>query len=474
MVGSGPNGLAAAVVLARAGVTVRVYEGAATPGGGARTEELTLPGFRHDSCSAVHPLALASPFFRAFGLAERVSFVTPEISYAHPIAPDRVGLAYRDLARTAAELGRDGPAWRALFGPLLAQVDEVAEFTGSAPLNFPRHPFTAARLGARILEQAGPLGGLRFRDELAPALLAGVGAHAMAPLPSFMAASAAMVLGLHAHARGWPLPIGGSQAITDALVRDLEASGGRVITGSWIEDLSELGSVAITILDTSAGAAARIAAAALPDRYRRKLLRQRHGNGAFKLDIATSAPIPWADSRLAAAGTLHLGGTAAQIAAAAGEIARGRDTGQGLLLVSQPTLFDPSRAPPDRHLVWAYTHVPRGSNVDHTEGLLSRIEEHAPGFRDTVLATAARTTSDLEAYNPNYVGGDIAAGAADFVQLLRRPVASPNPWRTPVRGLYLASAATAPGPGVHGMAGWHAARTALHDILGVAPPPLAG
>ncbi|CAN5538675.1 NAD(P)/FAD-dependent oxidoreductase [soil metagenome] len=474
VVGAGPNGLAAAVVLARAGLSVRVYEREDTIGGGARTEELTLPGFLHDVCSAVHPQALASGFFRAFELEKRVRFVVPEISYAHPLDGGRSGIAWRDLDRTADGLGADGAAWRSLLGPLVRHADQIAQFAGSQVLQLPRHPLTLARLGVRILEQ-GTLGwDRRFRQDLAPAMLTGVMAHAIRPVPSLATAAAGLVLATTGHARGWPIPIGGSRSIVDALAADLVAHGGEIVTGVEITSIDELPAAKVVLFDVTPRALSRIAGDRLPDGYRRALDRFRYGNAVAKVDFALSGPVPWTDARLADAATLHVGGTRREMSRSEADVAAGRHPDDPYVLVSQPSPFDPSRAPAGSHVLWAYTHVPRGSTEDRTEAITAKIERYAPGFRDTILASASRTAVEVERHNPNYVGGDIAGGDVTIAQLLARPVLSPTPWRTAARGLYLCSSSTPPGPAVHGLAGYYAAMTALRDEFGVTRRPHLG
>lgn len=471
VVGSGPNGLAAAVTLARAGLSVRVFERNDTIGGGTRTLELTLPGFRHDLCSAVHPLGLASGFFRAFGLDRRIRFEVPELSYGHPLDGGRAGLAWRDLERTAAGLGVDGPTYRRLFAPLARRADEVARFTGSSLVGVPRHPLTTLRFGLRALWQGGPTWNAGFADEVAPAMVTGVAAHAILPLPSLGAAGGALALGAYAHGRGWAIPVGGSQAIADALVADLVAHGGEVVTGVEVRSLGDLPPARAVLLDVGARGLAAIAGDRLPPRYVETLERVRIGNAVAKVDFALAEPVPWANAELRRAGTLHLGGTRAEIAAAENAVARGRHPDAPYVLVSQPSVFDPTRAPDGRHVLWAYTHVPRGSGVDRTEAVTAQIERFAPGFRDTILAVAGSTAVDVEAHDPNYVLGDIASGEPNLLQLVRRPVLSRDPWRTPAEGVYLASAAAVPGPGVHGLAGWYAARSALRHEFGITRMP---
>lgn len=471
VVGSGPNGMAAAVTMARAGLAVRVYERNPTIGGGARSAELTLPGFVHDVCSAVHPMALASGFFRSFGLARRIELVTPELSYAHPLDGGRAGLAYRDIEATAELLGVDGAAWLALMGPLAAAADEVAQFAGSPLLRIPAHPLTATRFGLRSLEQGSPLWNLRFRGDVAPAMLTGVAAHSIRPMPSLSTAGAALSLGAYAHGRGWPIPRGGSQAIIGALADDLRAHGGEIVTDAPVGDLDELPAARAMLLDVSPDSLIALAGRRLPRRYIDALRRYRFGNAVAKVDYALSGPVPWTNAALSRAGTLHVGGTRAAIAASEKEVAAGRHPDDPYVLVSQPSPFDGSRAPAGQHVLWAYTHVPRDSTADQTEAITRQIERFAPGFRDLIRATSSRTAVDLENHNPNYVGGDIAAGSTSLLQLARRPTWSLNPWATPARGVYLCSSSTPPGPGVHGLAGWYAARRALATEFGISSPP---
>lgn len=471
VVGAGPNGLAAAVTLARAGLAVRVYEREATIGGGSRTAELTLPGFAHDVCSAVHPLALASRFFRRFGLAERIELRVPELSFGHPLDGGRAGLAWRDLDRTVEGLGRDGTAYRRLMGPLVARADRVAQFVGSSLLQVPRHPITVARFGLRALELGSPAADLRFADEEAPGMLTGVAAHAIRRMPSLATAGTALSLTAHAHARGWPVPVGGSQRIVDALADDLRAHGGEIVTDVEVGSLDELPSARAVLFDTTPRALLRIAGDRLPDAYRRRLRRFRYGAGAAKVDFALSGPVPWANPDLARAGTVHVGGTRAEIARGEADVAAGRHPDSPYVLVAQPSVVDDTRAPAGSHTLWTYTHVPSGSTLDRTEAVIRQLERFAPGFRDVVLASASKTAAQMEAENPNYVGGDIAGGAAGLRQLVARPVFSTDPWRTPTDGLYLCSSSTVPGPGVHGLSGYYAARSALRHGFGILTPP---
>ncbi|MGZ8803766.1 MAG: phytoene desaturase family protein, partial [Microbacterium sp.] len=372
------------------------------------------------------------------------------------------------------ELGRDGAAYRRRIAPLARRSLEVAQFTGSNLLQSPRHPLTAGIFSARTLEQGTPLWNLRFRDEAAPAMITGVAAHAIVHQPSLVGAGAGLALQAHAHARGWPIPRGGTQAIIDALVADLIAHGGDVVTDTEVRSLDELPSARTVILDVTPRALLRIAGDRLPARFRRGLSRFRYGNAAAKVDFALSGPVPWSDSRVAQAGTVHLGGSRRDIARAENDVAHGRHATEPYVLVSQPSGLDPTRAPAGGHTLWTYTHVPAGSPVDQQEAVIRTIERHAPGFRDLILASHSVSAAEMPAQNPNYVGGDISAGAATLSQLLRRPVLSRDPWRTPAAGVYLCGASTVPGPGVHGLSGWYAALSALrHDFGDLTAPSLA-
>lgn len=466
VVGAGPNGLAAAVTLARAGLRVRVYERADQAGGGAATRELTLPGFRHDVCSAVHPLAFESRFFREFGLRDRVDFVTPELSYAQPLDGGRSALAYRDLTRTREGLGPDGRAYESLMGPLVRHATRVADFTGSPLLRIPPDPVIAASFGLRALEQGTRAWNARFRGDLAPALLTGVAAHTILSQPSVAAAGAGLALGAYAHARGWPIPIGGSQAIVDAMADDLRAHGGEIVLDHDVTSLAALPAARVRMLDVTPRALLRLAGDDLPTRYRRALESFRYGGAVAKVDFALREPVPWRDPAIRDAGTVHVGATRAEMAAAENAVHRGRLPERPYVLVSQPSRFDPTRAPGGQHTLWTYTHVPAGSTADRREAVISQIERFAPGFRETILAMNSRTAVDVERHNPNYPGGDIAAGAPTMWQMIRRPVLAADPWRTPIPGVYLASASAPPGPGVHGLAGWFAARSALRHEFG--------
>ncbi|RKR73292.1 phytoene desaturase family protein [Frondihabitans australicus] len=474
VVGAGPNGLAAAVILARAGLSVRVLERNDTIGGGARTAELTLPGFRHDVCSAVHPMGAASGFFRRFELDRRIRMLPPDLSYAHPLDDGRAGLAYRDLQQTVVGLGVDGRSYEALLGGLVDRDDQLAQFSLSTLLQVPRHPATIAAFGLAMLDQGMPWWNERWHGDEAPAMLAGVMAHAIRPLPSLSASAAGLALAVHAHARGWPLPAGGSQSIVDAMADDIRAHGGTIETGVEVTSLDEVAGARAVILDVTARALAVLGGDRWPAWYARALRRFRYGNAASKVDFALSEPVPWRNAEVRRSPTVHLGGDRAAVARAEREVARGRHAEEPFVLAVQPGAVDESRAPAGKAVLWTYSHVPRDSDIDQTEVIASQIERYAPGFRDTILASSHRTARDLENYDPNYIGGDIASGAPSVKQLIARPVVDTDPWRTPIKGVYLGSSSTPPGPSVHGLGGAYAARSALRHEFGITELPHLG
>ncbi|MEV0709008.1 phytoene desaturase family protein [Nocardia aurea] len=472
VVGSGPNGLAAAVILARAGLAVEVYEAEPSAGGGSRTVELTLPGFRHDLCAGAHPMASASPFFRAFDLpAHGVELLTPEVSYAHPLDGGRAGVAWRDLDRTVEGLGRDGAAWRGLFAPMVRHWEAVVELAMSDLRRLPRDPVTAARFGLRVVEQGTPLWNLRFDDEPAASMLTGIATHAITPPRAIPAAGAGMLLGTLAHAGGWGLPRGGSQAIPDALIAELERLGGRVHTDHRIDSLDEFPDETV-LLDLSPAELIRIGGHRLPDRYADRLRDFRYGGAACKVDFALSGPVPWTAEDCARAGTLHLVGTRSEAVAAERAVAAGRHADRPYVLAIQPGVVDSTRAPAGNHTFYTYAHVPNGSPRDVSAAVVAQVERFAPGFTDLILAKHVITAAEMPEHNANYIGGDISAGAMSLRQFLFRPVPRWNPYATPVSGVYLCSSATPPGPGVHGMNGLHAARHVLRSRFGIHTDPL--
>jgi phytoene dehydrogenase-like protein len=464
VVGAGPNGLTAACLLARAGRRVLLVEANERVGGGISSAARTLPGFVHDLGSAVHPFGVASPAFRSLGL-ERfgLRWVQPPAALAHPLDGGRAAILERSVRATAAGLGRDGPAYYRLMAPLARWWARIQP-TVLNPLRFPPHPLAAARFGLRALWPVTLLARALFRDQAAPALLAGLGGHSLLPLEAPLSAAPALVLAALGHAVGWPIPQGGAQAIADALAACLRADGGEIRAGWRVAHIDELPPARAYIFDLTPRQLLRIAGERLPAGYRRRLGRFRHGPGVFKLDYALAGPVPWASPACARAATVHLGGSLAEIAAAERAPHRGEHAAQPYVLLAQPTLFDPTRAPAGRQIVWAYCHVPAGSAVDMTAAIEGQIERFAPGFRERIIARRATDCAAMEAWNANLIGGDISGGLPDWRQLITRPVASLHPHRTPAPGIYLCSSSTPPGPGVHGMGGAHAAAAALADM----------
>ncbi len=470
VVGSGPNGLAAALTLAEAGLSVTVIEGAQTVGGGCRTDTTSAPGFRHDECSTVQTLVLASPFFRraAFdGLRQRLR--QPEFPFAHPLDGGRAAVVHRSVDQTAELLGADAARYRRLLGPLAFHADDITEEVLSPLRSIPRHPLSLARFGIPGLLPMDVLARPLRTDE-GRAILAGVGAHSMNRLSAPLTGAFGLVLLMSAHAYGWPVVEGGSVAISDALVAELEKNGGAVTTGQWVTSLRELPPATAVLLDTSPKGLVDLAGSQLPLAYARALRRFRYGPGVFKLDWELSGPVPWSAEECRRAGTVHVGGTFAEVAASEAATVARRHAERPFCLIVQPGVADPTRAPAGRDTLWGYCHVPSGSTQDMTTAVEDQIERFAPGFRDLVLARSTRTAADEERLNPNYVGGDIAAGAATLRQTLFRPTVRWNPYRTPLDGVYLCSASTPPGGGVHGVCGMYAARTVLHDHFGGPPP----
>lgn len=470
VVGAGPNGLAAAVTLARAGRSVRVYEAAPTIGGGLRTEELTLPGFRHDVCATVVPLALASPFFRTIPWAARgVEFVQPSAPLGHALDDRRAVLVERSIAATAAgidAIGRagDGAAWQRLFGALARESEDLAEEVLRPVIHVPRHPLVLARFGLPALFPATVLARLAFRGGAARALFAGIAAHGMVALDRPLTASFGLVLGTSAHAVGWPMVRGGSAALAAALADELRGHGGEIVTNEPVGDVDRLPPARTVFLDTTPRAAIDIAGARLPRRTLRAYERFRYGAGVFKVDWALAGPVPWTAPELRRAGTVHLGGTYAEIVRCERDVAAGRVPAHPFTLFAQYHPWDPTRAPDGRTTAWAYCHVPAGCDVDMTERIEAQVERFAPGFRDLILARATHSPADLEAHDPNHVGGDINAGVSDVRQILFRPTRSLDPYHAG-NGIYLCSSSTPPGGGAHGMSGYLAARSALRRDL---------
>lgn len=469
VVGAGPNGLAAAIRIAAAGMRVLVLEAGDRPGGGSRSAALTLPGFVHDVCSAVHPLGAGSPFFASLPLRRHgLEWVHPDVPLAHPLDGDTAVLS-RSLAATAAGLGEEGLAWRRLFGPLVRDWPVLRRDVLGPALRMPRHPLLLARFGLRAVLPATVLTRGQLTGPRSAALFAGLAAHGLMRLDRPPSAAFGLLLGLLGHAVGWPFPRGGAQALSDALAAHLAERGGRIVTGRRVTALAALPPSRVVLLDTTPQQAVRIAGGLLSPLLRARLRRYRHGPGVFKVDYALDGPVPWRDPAVSRAGTVHVGGTAEEIAAAEAEVAAGRHPQRPFVLVAQPSTFDVTRAPAGGHTLWAYCHVPNGSAVDMTGRLEAQIERFAPGFRDRVTARHTLDTAGLEAYNAAYPGGDISGGAHDRLQAVVRPRLSPHPYRLrrpdgDGPGIYLCSAATPPGAGVHGMCGFHAAGTALADL----------
>lgn len=461
VVGSGPNGLAAALTLAAEGVAVQVVEAADTLGGGARSGELTLPGLIHDDCSGFHPFGPGSPFAERFDLAGAgLTWRWAPVEFAHPLEGGTGGAALRSVAETAAGLGAGGAGWERVFGPLTDRFDTIGEEFLQPILHLPRHPLQLARFGLRAGLPATALAS-RLRSPEAAALFLGVAAHAFRPLTTVSSAAIGVALTTAAHRYGWPVAEGGSQAIAAAIIARAREHGVTFETGRTVTSLDELGSPDVVMLDVAPAAAARIIGSRLPAAVRRAYERFRHGPGAYKIDFAVEGGVPWAHGPSRRAATVHVGGSVAEMVAAEQAISRGRMPERPFLLTGQQYLADPTRSRGDLHPFYCYAHVPAGYTGNATALIVDRIEQFAPGFRDRILAQHVRSTTEMAAYDANYVGGDITTGANDPIQLVFRPRLTLHPYDTGVSGVYLCSAATPPGAGAHGMCGYHAALRAL-------------
>lgn len=462
VVGSGPNGLAAAIKLAQGGLSVAIFEAKKSIGGGLRSAELTLPGFTHDVCSAIHPLGIGSPFFRSLSLEKYgLEWIHPSAPLAHPFDDGTATLLERSIEATSLTLGYDGEAYKSLMSPLVDNWDALAEDL-LGPLYFPRHPILMARFGLLALRSACSLAKSKFSGEQARALFAGLAAHSIMPLDKPITAAVGLILGTLGHVFGWPIPRGGSQKIADALAALFLTYGGNIFTDTNIETFEQLPSAKMYFFDVTPRQLLKIAGDRLPSGYKQRLEKYRYGPGVFKIDWALSAPIPWKAEQCLRAGTVHIGGTFEEIASSERTVWKGEHPEKPYVLVAQQSLFDPTRAPAGKHTGWAYCHVPNGSTFDMTERIESQIDRFAPGFRDCILARSIKSTVALEEYNPNYIGGDINGGVQDIFQLFTRPVARFVPYSTPAKDIYICSSSTPPGGGVHGMCGYHAARAALN------------
>jgi phytoene dehydrogenase-like protein len=464
VVGSGPNGLAAAITVAQAGWSVRVVEAQPTIGGGTRTDDLTMPGFRHDVCSAIFPGGTASPFFRALPLADHgLEWLQPDVHVAHPLDDGSAGAIYRTVDETAAALGADGAAYRRIFAPVVRRWSKIENHLLGSFLRPPRHPLAMLQFGVRALPPATLMAKL-FKTPQAAGVWAGMAAHSFIPLERPITSGAALLLGTTGHIGGWAAARGGSQALADALASYLRSLGGDIETGTTVTDIRDVKAERAVFLDVAPRNAARIGGESIPSRYRRRLDRYRYGAAAYKIDFALSGPVPWKSEAARRAGTVHLGGTIAEVAAAERDVAAGRAPERPFILVAQQSLIDDTRAPASQHTLWTYCHVPNGYTGDMTVAMEDQIERFAPGFRDLILAKSVKTPAAIEASNPNCIGGDVAGGSTAGLQILFRPAVRVDPYRIADTNMWLCSASTPPGGGVHGMCGYWAAQSALRQF----------
>jgi phytoene dehydrogenase-like protein len=465
IVGAGPNGLAAAIEIARAGHSVCVLESRETIGGGARTAELTLPGFLHDVCSAVHPLGIASPFFKTLPLAEHgLKWVHPPACLAHPFDEVPAAILRRSIRDTCATLERDALAYEKLFSPLVRNAEKLLPEILGPPLHLPRHPFVLMRFGIHAIRSAQGFADRQFQGNRARGLFAGIAAHSNMPLDASPTAAFGLLLGLLAHVGGWPIVKGGSQKLSDALASYLTSLKGRIVTGTHVKSLREVPESRALIFDLTPRQILKLAFDKLPPRYRWELQKYQYGPGVFKVDWALSSPIPWKAPECLQAATVHIGASAEEIIEGESIVAKGRCPERPFVLLAQQSLFDETRAPQGQHTAWAYCHVPSNSKIDMTDRIESQVERFAPGFRDCILARHIMTATELESYNPNYIGGDITGGLQNLLQVIGRPSLRVTPYSMPVKGWFICSSSTPPGGGVHGMCGYHAARAALSTI----------
>lgn len=472
VVGSGPNGLAAAITMQSVGLSVLLIEEKDTIGGGLRSAELTLPGFVHDICSAVHPLAVSSPFFKTLPLTKYgLNFIYPEIAAAHPFDDGRAAALHHSVKQTAEYLGEDMEVYLDLMQPVVEAWPKIANDV-LGPLRFPKHPILMSQFGLKALTSAAFLAN-RFKTKEAKALWAGMAAHSIQPLTNVATSAFALVLLAAGHLSGWPVPAGGSNKIADALVAHFKAIGGTVQTNFPIRSLQQLPSSHAVLFDITPKQLLQIAGHSFSSLYKWQLDRYRYGMGVFKIDWALDAPIPFESKECLWAGTIHLGNTFEEIAASEQSTAEGKQAEKPFVLLAQQSLFDASRAPAGKHTAWAYCHVPNGSTKDMTNAIEQQVERFAPGFRERILARHSMNTAQIEEHNSNYIGGDINGGIIDIKQLFTRPALRLSPYRTSEKGLYICSSSTPPGGGVHGMCGYHAAKRALKDVFDLEAPHLA-
>jgi phytoene dehydrogenase-like protein len=466
VVGSGPNGLAAAILLQQQGLSVLLLEGKDKIGGGLRTQELTLPGYHHDVCSAIHPMAAASPFFQTLPLHEHgLQYLYPEIAAAHPFDDGTAAVLKKSITETAGLLGEDRDAYIDLIQPLVDNWPDIAADI-LAPLHFPKHPFKMARFGLKALTSATYLA-KHFKTEHGKGLFAGMAAHSIQPLSNSATSAIALVLMANGHLKGWPVPKGGSKSIASALAAYFVSLGGKIETNTYVTSLSQLPSAKAVLFDVTPKQLLTIAGHQFSSIYKWQLQRYRYGMGVFKIDWALDDVIPFKAEAARPAGTIHLGGTLQEIVQSEQQTSKGNHPDRPFVLLAQQSLFDETRAPAGKHTGWAYCHVPNGSDKDMTENIEQQVERFAPGFRDRILARHTFNTSQLEGYNPNYIGGDINGGVIDLAQLFTRPALRSSPYRTSAKGLYLCSSSTPPGGGVHGMCGYRAAKRALKDFFNI-------
>lgn len=464
VIGSGPNGLSAAIQLIRSGQRTLLIEGANSIGGGTRTDELTLPGFHHDFCSAVHPTGALSPFWQKLPLDQfGLEWIYPSASVAHPLDGEEAVILSQSLPDTMHNLGVDAKAWASMVKPFLGRADDLLE-DSLKPLGLPKHPLLLARFGLKALWPATMLANWSFKEKRAKALFAGCAAHSVLPLEKPFSAAIGLMFAVMGHVINWPVAKGGSQAIAAALGAYFESLGGEIHLNSWVESFEQLPPAKRYFFDTDPYQLARIAADELPNSYRRRLGKYNFGPGVFKVDFALEGSIPWRDPRCVQASTVHVGGTIEEIAASEKAAWQGKETDRPFVMVCQQSEFDKSRAPAGQHTGYAYCHVPHGSTRDWTPFIENQIERFAPGFKEVILAKKTTYPSDFQTYNPNYVGGAITGGAADITQLFTRPVLRINPYSTPNPKIFICSASTPPGGGVHGMCGYHAVRSALKAL----------